>query len=196
MGADQDTVDVIVRHVEGYSLSLTAVRSSEEHLLLLGTLINPEPLMRVETRISMTLDPELLEGRHIERVSQLAVTWEDGESLLQWRVETHDLGDGYRLHDARVSGDAGEMRAFGVEDLAALIGAGIFGAVGAVVFWRSHRRDKTARADVDRKWQDCLDRGGNPTAVYEISDRVGIDTNQAGITGRHKITVRCEQPAR
>ena len=194
MGDDQTSVDVIVRHAEGYSLSLTSVTTSGGYLLLVGTLHDAEIHTRVETQVVVNLDPELVGGRHIERVSQLSVVAGDSVSLLEWTVETLDLGDGYRLHDAHVTGDAGEMRAFGIEDLAATIGAGIFGAVAAVVLWRAHKRDEWARANFDRKWQDCLDRGGSPTAVYELTDEVGLDGRGPRLTASTNIQVRCEMP--
>jgi hypothetical protein len=194
VGEDQTTVDVVVRHVDGYSLTASAVTSNPEQVLLLGTLIDPEPPYRVETQISTRLAPELVGGRHIERESDLLLAWASGETLLRWRVATLDLGDGYRLHDARVSSDAGEMRAFGLEDLAATIGVSLFGAIAAVSIYRAIRRDQWARADFDRKWEGCLASGGSPSAVYDLSDEVGLDKGGVKMSTGSKLSVKCAMP--
>ncbi len=206
MGYDQSSIDVVIRHVEGYSINLTAVTMDVENLLLLGTLINPEPLWRVETQIAMAIDPDLRSGRHIERVSQLTVTasetgqphesypQEGTEIGMAWRVETQELEGGYRLHDARVSGEAGEMRAFGLEDLVATVGAGIFGGLAAIAIWRTYRVTKKAQDDVRRQWQECLDRGGSPVIMYNMSDQVGLTPGGARIGAQYNVSLRCDMP--
>jgi hypothetical protein len=90
----QQSMDVVVRSEDGLSLLLGAAQISEDRLLLVGTLIDPESPPRADTTIQVAVAPELAAGAHVQRVSDLTVLIDEAESLLHWEVETRELADG------------------------------------------------------------------------------------------------------
>jgi len=107
-----------------------------------------------------------------------------------------ELADGYRLHDARVHTDAGEMRAFAIEDFAATVGIGLAVAVGAVWVWRISRRGQHARDDMERLWDQCIASGGSPKVTFGGEDVAGLDINgRLEIKSGVKYSVECDMSA-
>jgi hypothetical protein len=196
MGNERDSVDVVVRHVDGYSLTLAPARTTESDLLLVGTLIDPEWPEPVDTRVSVAVDPELRGGRHIERVTALTAFLQDGEKIsLAWKVETLDLGDGFRLHDARVSGDVGKMRAFAIEDLFWIAGAGLAAGVIGLANWiRSGQTVKRAEADRDREILECRKSGGSPNVRFKTSNEIGVSAGGLRSKTAVEYHVTCIRP--
>jgi hypothetical protein len=174
--ADQESIDVVVHAEERLSLILAATNIGRRDLGLAGTLIDPDISLPVEVRMQVGLDDRLAEGAHVERVTEFTV--EDSReqtSTVRWNVESTDLGGGYRLHDARVDSDLGDIRAFAIEDLAASVGVALVAGVAAAWIWKSRKKDKEALALLNRLIDDCKQEGGRPRVTYGGSEEAEVD---------------------
>ncbi|HUA73289.1 MAG TPA: hypothetical protein VL988_00865 [Solirubrobacteraceae bacterium] len=172
-----ETLDLVVRMGDGLSLTLGAASIDSERMLLVGALIDREVPMQIGMTISVVATGELLEGAHIERETEVALEFDGEETGFSWLVSAHDLGDGFALQDARVETEAGPLRAFAIEDLAFLAGAGLAVAVGAGLWWDKRKREGRIREDFGAKWRDCLERGWQPKLDCAIEDVIGLEAN-------------------
>jgi hypothetical protein len=188
-------LDVVVRGEDGRSVTLVAAQIEMERLVMLGTLIDPEIPVRVDTSIAVSFAPELVSGTHVQRSSELTVIMGEVESSVQWEIETRELGDGYALQDMRAWGDNEQFRGFAIEDLTATVGIGIAAGVGALIAWRTHKREQHAREDAERKWRSCLENGGTPTIEYGVKDEAGVEGPRVTVGSSYHVRVRCD-PAR
>lgn len=194
MGAT--SLDIVARSADGLSMTMVAERMTPDRLALRGVMIDREVPGHIDATINVTFPPELVGVEaHIERSAQVVIVATDRETTLNWVVETSDLGDGYALHDARVPSHDGDIRAFAIDDLLLSAGAGLAVAVGGLIAWRSHKRQEQARADVQRRWNECLERGGTPTIEYGVEDAIKLDQGGVRIGSAYRAKVRCELPA-
>lgn len=192
MRGDRQSLDLVVRSEDGLSLVLGASEVAENRLVLVGTLVDPESPPRVDATIQVAFARELIEGAHVPRVTDILLVVDEVETLLTWEVETRELGDGYALQDARVASSAGAMRAFAIEDLAASAGVGIAVGIAGLLVWRNHRREKWAREEANRKWEQCLKAGRSPSWVYTVEDEAALEARGPRITSRARYAVRCD----
>jgi hypothetical protein len=190
----RSSLDVVVRGDDGTALILVADRSGDDHLGLRGTLIDPESLGPVDTRIDVTIDPEFPAGAHVERDGLLTVVVDGQQYALEWHVQTLELADGYVLHDARVAGSGQFIRAFAIEDLIATVGIGLGAGVAAIFIYRSHRRQKQAWNDAELKWSRCVESGGTATKNCKIRDGVRLGPSGLTIGSEYEVSVTCAPP--
>jgi hypothetical protein len=195
MRGDSGSLDVVARGADdGVSLTLAASQILDNQLLLAGGLIDPTFAAPVQVQMRVNASPELAGGAHVERATDLVVTSGSDEARISWLVESIDLRDGYILHDARVLGDEGPIRAFAIEDLVWFVGVGLAAAVTGLIAWRSHKRDEQSRADADRKWTECIERGGTPTIEYLVAEEASLGKDgRPRIGASYSVRVRCEQ---
>lgn len=176
MREGHSSIDVVTRTDEGVSTTLTAVRLDPDGLVLHGYLADTEVGLPVETTMRASFSPELISGAHVERDTSLTVFTPDGwESRLVWSVQTLDLGDGYQLHDARVSSEMGPIRSFIIEDLAATVGVAGGIALAGIVIWLRERRAGRLLEEIRRQAQACRESGGLPQVVYRCNDEARVD---------------------
>lgn len=173
----RETLDLVVRAEEGLSLTLGAASLDGERMLLVGALLDRDVPMHIGLTIGVVAREELLGGAHIPRETEVALDLDGEETRFSWSVVAHDLGDGFALQDARIESEAGPLRAFAIEDLAFLAGAGLAVAVGAGLGWDKRKREGRIRKDFEAKWQDCLERGWQPKLDCAIEDTIGLDAN-------------------
>jgi hypothetical protein len=172
----RETLDLVVR-TEGLSLTLGAASLDGGRMLLVGALLDREVPMHIGLTIVVVASEELLGGAHIPRETEVALELDGEETRFSWSVSAHDLGDGFALQDARIESEAGPLRAFAIEDLALLAGAGLAVAVGAGLWWDKRKREGRIREDFEAKWRDCLERGWQPKLDCAIEDVIGLDAN-------------------
>jgi hypothetical protein len=191
--AGQESLDFAVHAGEGFSLILAASVIASYDLVLDGTLIDPDIPARVDTSIHVGWDQSLAEGRHIERTTEFTIDSEHETSTVRWIVETTDLGDGYRLHDARVNGDFGDMRAFAIEDLVWTLGVGLAAALTAACIWKSRKKDAEGAAQLKRLCEDCKEGGGTPWVTYGGTETVAMGADgKLNFKSGLAYTFRCE----
>jgi hypothetical protein len=191
----RETLDLVVRSQEGPSLTLGAASLDRERMLLVGSLLDPELPVRLDLSIAVVPGPELVDGAHIPREAELALELDGAETRFTWTVGGHDLGDGFALQDARVESEVGPLRVFALEDLALLAGAGLAAAAGVGIMWMKDRREERIRADLDAKWRDCLDRGGEPVLDCAIEDQIGLDpSGMPRVRSGASYRMRCVPP--
>ena len=195
MRGNSGTLDVVVRGTDdGVSLTLVADHMLDNRLVLVGALVDPTVEGRVEVQIQVNVAPELAGNAHVERVTDLVLASGKDETRIAWQVESIDLGDGYILHDARMSSDEGPIRAFAIEDLVWFVGVGLAAGVLGLIAWRSHKRDEQSTARADRQWRECLERGGTPTIEYSVAEDASLGANGLPRIGAtYSVRVRCEQ---
>ncbi len=194
MGTDTTTLDLVIRGGDGVALNLTASQKTSSSLTLVGTLVDPETRPLVVTNIHVDISQELADGAHIERVGDFYVRVDDRESAFSWTVEEVDLGGGFVLQNAYASGESEEYRGFAVEDLIWSVGIGLAVGIAGLSAWRSHKRATKARADSERLWNECLERGGSPTIEYSIQDGATLSHKGPTITSQYGVRVRCDMP--
>ena len=176
MREGHSSIDVVTRTDEGVSTTLTAVRLDDDGLVLHGYLADTEVDLPVETTMGASFSPELISSAHVERDTSLTVFTPDGwESRLVWSVQTLDLGDGYQLHDARVSSEMGPIRSFIIEDLAATVGVAGGIVLAGIVIWQRERRAGRLLEDIRRQAEACRESGGFPKVVYRCNDEARVD---------------------
>jgi hypothetical protein len=191
----RETLDLVVRAEEGLSLTLGAASLDGERMLLVGALLDRDVPMRIGLTIAVVASDELLGGAHIPRETEVTLDLDGEETRFSWSVVAHDLGDGFALQDARIESEAGRLRAFAIEDLAFLAGAGLAAAAGVGLWWDKRKREGRIRRDFEAKWRDCLERGWQPELDCAIEDTIGLDANgMPRIKSGASYSMRCVAP--
>lgn len=199
MGDGGETLDLVVR---GGGVALTASSSvlDSRHMLLLGTLLDPElrgsngTPAAVSTVVNVSLSEDLASGRHVERETTWTLEADDGwQTSVTWVVETLSLLDGYALQDARAHTSELDIRAFGIEDLVATVGVGLAAGVAVVGLWLHHRTTTKMLDEVRRQHRECLEAGGWPTISFGVDDEASFTPEEVAfrIKSGANYKVRC-----
>lgn len=193
-----ETLDVVVR---AGGLALTASSSVLDlgHMLLLGTLLDPDfrapngAPAPVTTAIEVSLSPELVGGAHVERETEWTLEAEDGLQIdVSWLVEPLELPDGYALQDARARTSELDIRAFAIEDLVATVGVGLAAGIAGLVLWSRHKQTGDALKTAERQYRECLDSGGWPTIKFGMNDEASLTPDaRLRIKGGARYEVHC-----
>lgn len=188
----QETLDLVVRSEDGVALVLTAPVLTQSELVLVGALTDRALGPPVGTTIGVALSGELLEGAHIPREMRFDLVLNERDEFFEWQVETRDLGGGFRLQDARIQTELGPLRAFAIEDLATAVGIGLAVGGALALGWLSERRNERNRKDANRKWDDCIGRGGSPRMVADGRAEVGISPKSVNLKLGTRYEVECD----
>jgi len=193
MHGGQETLDIVVRsEEEGVALVLTASVLEQSQLVLVGALTDRELGSPIATTISVDLAEELIGDVHVPRETSFNLALNERDVLFEWQVKTRDLDNEYRLQDAHIRSDLGNLRAFAIEDLATAVGIGLGVGAAAALAWLNDRRDKGLKVDADRKWADCLERGGSPSWVGDGKAKASLAPNGIDLELGTRYEVKCD----
>jgi len=173
-----ESLDLVVRGAGRRALVATTTFIDPAGLAIGGSLGDPDnggpP---VPVLYDLRFDEQLSSGAHVLRDAGFALEFADGQESVDfsWEVTTRDLDEYFRLHDVRASVDGQEIRCFAIEDLVATVGVGIAG--GLALFWLAQRAwsEERERTRLDKRWYDCLNRGGKPHWRVDGSGTAELD---------------------
>jgi len=179
LGTGTQSVDLVVRGAGRRALVATTTFIGPAGLNVGGSLSDPDigggppvPVM-----YDVRFDEQLSSGAHVLRNADFVLVFADGQESVDfsWKVTTLDRDEDFRLHDVQASADGQELRCFAIEDLAATVGVGIAGGLG--LLWLAQRAwsEERERKRLDKRWYDCLNRGGKPHWRLDGSGEVELD---------------------